>query len=653
MSRANRAPEKILHEPRNLPRLPSPDAPTIEWARYYLALGLTPLPVKRGEKRPALDEWKTYQTRQPTPEEIKRWDWSGGVGIVTNGLVVVDCDDGAEQLLKDRDFPPSWTVRTGNWGLHRYFKTNGQPSRNAVRILKGENRAGIDIRADGGFLIVPPTLHKVTRRPYRWLLPPGSVPLAPAPTWILEATAKREVQVQPNDSHLGSRDPGIIARARAYLAKVPPAIEGQGGDTHTLSTACKVVRGFDLDEEVAVGLLLEWNAGCQPPWGEREIRQKVTNALKYGTEPIGHLRDSERPPRMKAPEATEGESIVVQLAHIAPEAVTWTWPSRIPGGKLSLIIGDPGLGKSITCLDLAARITAGGLWPDGTRAQEGNVVLLTAEDGLADTVRPRLDALGGKPERVYVLRAIRAGGTERGLDLTADFPHLENLIVRVNAVSAFSDPVSAYLGKTDSYRDSEVRAVLAPIAAMAERTGAAVVGVMHLTKNQQRQLIHRVQGNVAFAAAARAIFAIAEDRDTADRRFFTAIKMNLARKPPSLAFRIEESGQVGVIKWEPVPVDVDAESLLGPPESEETKGAREHAIEFLREILVDGAMEAEAVKKAAKKERIKPTTLHRAKVSLGIVSRKGDFHGGWVWELPKVTNSPREREVESSSIGVG
>lgn len=581
--------------------IPANNAPVRDWALYYRSLGLHPLPVIPGEKSPPF-RWKEYQTRQPTAEEIERWDWSGGVGITTNGLICVDCDAGGEQLIRPREFPISWTVRTGSGGLHRYFKSTGGPGRNKVRLLTGENGAGIDIRADGGFIILPPTRHKVTGEPYQWLLPPWYHSLEPAPQWIIEAIGNGSTSSQSDNSG----------------GDVIP----QGKRNATLASLAGTMRRRGMQEQAILAALLETNARqCDPALPESEVRAIASSIGGYQP-----ATPKERKPRAPS---------VDLLSDIAPEAVTWVWPGRIPGGKVSLLIGDPGLGKSLTCLDLAARITTGGLWPDGTRAPEGNVVLLTAEDGLADTVRPRLDALGGKPEHVYVLRAIREGDTERSFDLTSDLAHLETLMTRVNAVAAFLDPISAYLGKTDSYRDSEVRGVLAPLAAVAERTGSGVVGVMHLTKNQQRQLIHRVQGNIAFAAAARAVFAIAEDRDVQGRRYFAPVKMNLARKPMTLAFQLEEAGGVPVVKWEVMPVEVDAESLLGPPESEETRGAHDQAKDFLRETLADGPVEAVTVKAAAKRERIKHVTLFKAKASLGIVSRKGGYQGSWVWEMPK------------------
>ena len=121
------------------------------------------------------------------------------------------------------------------------------------------------------------------------------------------------------------------------------------------------------------------------------------------------------------------------------------------------------------------------------------------------------------------------------------------------------DPVSAYLGtRINSYKDTEVRAVLAPVAALAEEIGAAVVGVMHLNKDQQKAAIYRTGGSIGFVGAARSVLAVAKDPDDADHRLLTPVKCNLAASPPTLGFRLPD----GVVTWDPDPVDADVESLL-------------------------------------------------------------------------------------------
>jgi hypothetical protein len=327
---------------------------------------------------------------------------------------------------------------------------------------------------------------------------------------------------------------------------------------------------------------------------------------------------------------------VVSLAAVAPEAVSWLWPGRIPRGKLSLLIGDPGEGKSCATLDMAARVSRGLPWPDGGAAPLGGVVLLTAEDGLADTVRPRLDAMGADPRRVVAIRGVRVPGeaTPAPFRLTEDVAHLETAVKQTGAVLVVVDPVSAYLGTTDSHRDADVRGALAPLAALAERTEAAIVAALHLTKDQQRKVLYRAQGSLAFVAAARAVFTVAPDKDDPERRLFLPAKNNLAAKPPGLAFRLVPAGSAVRVEWDSDPVTVDADEALAGPEPRAERSEREEAADFLREILAGGPVASEDLKRQARAAGIAERTLFRAKRDLGVKADKDGFRGGWVWSLP-------------------
>ncbi len=339
-------------------------------------------------------------------------------------------------------------------------------------------------------------------------------------------------------------------------------------------------------------------------------------------------------PETEAPPSASG-SVLVRLSEVEPEQVDWLWPGRIARGKPTLLIGDPGLGKSFVTLDLAARVTRQSAWPDGGRAPQGHVILLTAEDGLADTVRPRVDAQGGDPGKITVLQAVTQDGAERGFSLAVDMPALEEAVVRTQAALVIIDPLSAYLGRrTDSWKDADVRGVLAPLAALAERHKVAVVAVLHLSKDGQRQALYRAQGSIAFVAAARGVFAVAKDPQAPERRLFVPIKTNLAALPPTLAFRITAK----CLEWEPDPVDAEAEAVLAGSGSPEEQEERRDADEFLREFLKGGQMLAGEVFRAARSNGIAERTLKRSKKRLGVrVRHEGQpgQSGRWYWSLPK------------------
>src|SRR5262249_30694964 len=151
------------------------------------------------------------------------------------------------------------------------------------------------------------------------------------------------------------------------------------------------------------------------------------------------------------------------------------------------------------------------------------------------------------------------------------------------------------LGGTDSYRDAEVRTILAPLAAVAERTGAAICGVMHVTKDQQRQALYRGQGSIAFAGAARLVLAVGLDPDdpSRERRFLMPLKSNVGAPAPTLAYRIVAGEGCGRVVWESAPVDnVDVNAVLAPPRPDEAAERRD-SDGFLRELLADGPVRSE------------------------------------------------------------
>jgi len=332
------------------------------------------------------------------------------------------------------------------------------------------------------------------------------------------------------------------------------------------------------------------------------------------------------------PAAGDGP-VLVCLGDVEPEAVDYVWPGRIARGKITLVIGEVGTGKTHTTLDMSSRLTRGHTWPDGGHAPAGDVLLLTSEDGLADTVRPIVDRQGGDPRRVYVLQAVRLEGHNCQFTLERDLPALEAAIQQTHALLVVISPLSAYLGSRDSYKDAEIRGLLTPLAAMAERHRVAILGIMHLTKVQTRRLLLRAQGSVAFVAQARTVLVVGEDANTPGRRFLASAKNNLGPAAPALAFRITDAG----LSWEAVPVEGTAESLLATddPVSRSENREREQAAAFLRDLLRDGPVASKQVMGDAKGNGIAQRTLWRAKAEMNITAERAKGQtGAWYWMLP-------------------
>ncbi|MDD5050968.1 MAG: AAA family ATPase [Candidatus Pacebacteria bacterium] len=338
--------------------------------------------------------------------------------------------------------------------------------------------------------------------------------------------------------------------------------------------------------------------------------------------------------QISSDEQTEMKPVLVQLADVKPEKIEWLWENRVPIGKLSLLVGDPGLGKSFLTLYMAARITTGSPWPDDPLKQsilKGAVIILTAEDDIADTVLPRLKTNEADVSKVVAIQGVKCPDIEGQcyFNLIAHLPALEQAIIQTpESRLVIIDPITAYLGKTDSNKNAEVRGALAPLAALAGKYRVAVVGVSHLTKNQGIKAIYRTMGSLAFTAAARAVWVVSKDKDNPNRRLFTPCKSNLSIESTSLAFSIID----GMVCFEPEQLNISTDEALST-EPGEDKGALQEAEDFLREVLKEGAMLSRDVWKEAAENKIAERTLKRAKANLGIVSEKSP--SGWMMELPE------------------
>lgn len=374
----------------------------------------------------------------------------------------------------------------------------------------------------------------------------------------------------------------------------------------------------------------------------------LADIVEMGTEP-GELRTRiESLVVRTAPEELEpsdGMPVLIKLNDVEPESIDWLWPGKIARGKLTVLAGDPGLGKSFVTLDIAARLTCGLPWPDapGKPIEPGGVVLLGAEDGIADTIRPRLDAAGADVNRIVAIKAIHSENAkgkkaDRTFDLTSDIRALEAAIQAVEDCKlVIIDPISAYLGGTDSHKNGEIRGLLAPLANLADKQGLAILAVTHLNKNAGGAAIYRTMGSIAFTAAARAAWIVTKDNDDPERRLLLPAKNNLAIDTGGLAYRLQtiEGHEHPVVEWEPDAVSMNIDEVFSQQGAKRCNKAFEEARLWLLDALGSGPIPAGDIKKQAQRDGIAQRTLDRAKDALGIRSHKLGFGGDghWVWEL--------------------
>lgn len=329
----------------------------------------------------------------------------------------------------------------------------------------------------------------------------------------------------------------------------------------------------------------------------------------------------------------------VDLRDVEPQEVEWLWDRWVPFGRLSLVIGHPGQGKSWLTLAIASGVSRGMPLPGDDRPQRPKrVLLIGAEDGLADTVRPRLDALGADVDQIVALEGVVTDRGERGFQL-GDTGALEEVLAGGDFGLVVLDPVTAFVGSADSYKDAEVRGLLVPLAGLAERYGPAVLGVMHLRKGQADNALQRASGSIAWTAAARSVLMVGTDPQApagGSERHVLPVKHNLCPPPQGLTFSLDG----GRFTWGGPSTISGPEALLGAVASGEDAGALAEAKGWLSELLADGPVDSRTVEREAKVAGVAWATVRRAKSVLGVCSRRKPEagrkrgEGGWEWALP-------------------
>jgi putative DNA primase/helicase len=338
---------------------------------------------------------------------------------------------------------------------------------------------------------------------------------------------------------------------------------------------------------------------------------------------------------------------------ISPQPIEWMWPGWIARGRLHILAGQPGSGKTTLALAFAAIISERGLWPDGSCAQQGNVVIWSGEDDPADTLVPRLAAAGADRRCIHFVDSVRDDGASRAFDPATDMTVLSEAIERVGNVRlVIIDPL-AMVATKDSHRNAETRRDLQPIAELCRRTGAAALGIHHLAKGTAgREPQERLIGSIAFAAVARVVMVAAkmpaQDTGRVERRALMRAKSNIGPDEGGFAYGLEQTElaeRPGIfasrVTWRE-PIEGTAREVLAEAEGvEDEYSPRREAIEFLKSHLGDGPVPASEIYAASRREGISNATLRRMKAELGVRSTRTGFGKGSVsqWELPTYDES--------------
>jgi putative DNA primase/helicase len=488
-------------------------------------------------------------------------------------------------------------------------------------------------------------LSGVSRVPYR--LPElASAVAAGAPVFLVEgekdadALARLDLAATTSPGGAGKWRPDYALPLRgAHVVLVPdrdePGRRHMEDAARTLAPLAKSLRLLTLPGLPEKGDVSDWLA-AQPGRAAPELRAALLELARQA------------PPMSAAAAAHPALDAfpgLVCFADVEPQPVAFLWHPYLPLGKVTLLEGDPGQGKSWITAELAAAGSTGRAFPGGDPRAPFKSLLLTVEDGLADTIRPRLDALGADPAKAFAYALPLHFGE------AADLATLDALLSILRPRLVVVDPIVAFLGaSTDLYRANEVRSIMAPLAALAERHACALLAVRHLNKAKSGRSIYAGQGSIDFTAAARSVLLAGSAPDDPRQRALVHIKSNLAAPGPTCGFRLE----AGAFSWTG-PSRLTAADLLAAESRAEDLGAEDEACAFLREALRDGPRTAREITAGARDSGISEITLRRARRREGIeIGRRGFGPGGaWVWSLPadlhRCSSPPIDAHVQARS----
>ncbi|MCW8966701.1 MAG: AAA family ATPase, partial [Candidatus Pacearchaeota archaeon] len=346
-------------------------------------------------------------------------------------------------------------------------------------------------------------------------------------------------------------------------------------------------------------------------------------------------------------------------ADFKPAPIKWMWDGWLAGGKLHILAGAPGTGKTTIALALAATITCSGRWPDGTPADTGEVLIWSGEDDPKDTLIPRLLACGADTSRIHFVTGVGDEDGERSFDPARDASILRNAVKNKPIKLLIVDPVvSAVSG--DSHKNAEVRRALQPLVDIGASLGCAVLGISHFSKGSAgRDPVERVTGSLAFGALARIVLAAAKLPDSdGGGRLLARAKSNIGLDTGGFHYDLnvtELANHPGLfatqLLWGEA-IEGEARELLSKAEisgDPEEQSALDDAKRFLEMLLAEGPVASNEVMREAKQASHTDATIRRAKKALGIEVHKRGFQGKWVWELPKMLKESKDAHPNNMS----
>lgn len=614
-------------------------------ALAYISNGLAVIPLKPKSKEPNIKGWPQFECAK---EEVPK-HFSGEpniavlLGEASGWVVDVDLDSPEAVALAPSFLPKTACMfgRQSKGASHWVYRVG-----DTVESLKREVHVGgskkmlLELRSTGCATMFPPSTHP-TGELVKFESGKAGLPTEVDVTTLIRAFNRLAAAA----AMAWSWPQGKSVRQDLAMALAGGLLRAgvSADETMTFVTCVVKVAGDDevAKRKTAVAATIKKHASGKPTTGWPKVAGLLGPDGQYVVDTIREwLGDINNAP-------PSGKLVSVTADHVVPKMVEWLWQDRIAFGAIAILDGDPSMGKSTICSDLAARVSAGKPMPlGGGQCDAAGVVVLSSEDSLANTVVPRLKAASANPERVELVHGVTGEhGSTLPLSIPEHLPALREAIISIDARLVVIEPLLGFISlKAHAHNDQQVRWALAPLASLADETGAAVLAVRHLTKKAGASAVYRGGGSIALIGAARTGMVVGEHLHDPTCRVLAMTKTNLGPYAPSLRYRIVGKGsppgetppwEAGVVEWLGE-TDIHANDLVGASGGSDT-GALKDAMSFLAASLKDGPMKAADVFSLSKHEGHTKTTIRRAAKKLGIVKTQvhdGQKIVGWEWSLP-------------------
>ena len=546
---------------------------TQDWALYYASLGLAVVPITAGTKHPPMKAWQKEATQDP--EKIRQW-WSrwpdSGVGVVTGeksgGLAVIDLDEHPEdgrrgvELLQtwEREngrLPETWTATTGSGGRHLFFKLQG-----GMKRQQHLYDYQVDFQTDGALVILPPTIHAKTGRPYKWDIAPDQRPLA-----VYDDQAAAFI----DEGYLEAR--GSVSGPRFEAQKEVTA----GGRTDYLFRMLSSLQAKGLtDAAIRAAVSAENDSVCVPPLSDQELEREVFPALQRFEKGALSRGSSQKQAKSKAPLSLD----LVSLDNVPEERPDWLIPGYIPRYQITTLAGDGGSGKTTVWCNIAAAVSSGRPCfiehGETVQREPGTVMFFSAEDSLKYTLVRRLRKNGADLSRIISLDI--SDERFQAVKFNSDF--LEQLLATYRPELCIFDPIQSFVPAEIKMGDrNAMRQCLGPLIGYGDKYGTTFILVVHTNKQSGVYGRRRIADSADIWDSSRSVLVVGDTGD--GQQYMAHEKANYSRHNDTVLFSLDDE----VATFRGTSELTDRDYVLKAQYSGKAKPQRENAKDLIIDLL--------------------------------------------------------------------